>query len=114
MKDLVFLGDSYRRYIDMPASILRRAGYELYHVQIGKLPSDWKPMPTIGAGAAEIRVSDGSGTFRVFYVAKFAGAVYVLHAMQKKTQQTPQADLDLAARRYRDLVAALKDQNHGQ
>ena len=37
------------------------------------------------------------------YVAKFADAVYVLHCFQKKTEKTSQADLDLAAKRFRDL-----------
>jgi phage-related protein len=33
-------------------------------------------------------------------VTKFNAAVYVLHAFQKKTQQTSQADLELAIQRY--------------
>jgi phage-related protein len=37
-------------------------------------------------------------------LAKFTDAVYVLHCFQKKTQKTSKADLDLAAKRYRDLV----------
>jgi phage-related protein len=41
------------------------------------------------------------GAFRTIYVAKFADAVYVLHAFQKKTQKTAKADLDLAAHRYK-------------
>jgi phage-related protein len=40
----------------------------------------------------------------VIYVAKFAEAVYVLHAFGKKTQRTRQADLDLAAKRYKDIA----------
>jgi len=40
-------------------------------------------------------------------VAKFADAVYVLHCFQKKTQKTSRADLDLATKRYRDLVKEL-------
>ncbi len=42
--------------------------------------------------------------FRTIYVAKFAYAVYVLHCFQKKTEKTSSADLDLAVRRYRDLL----------
>lgn len=38
------------------------------------------------------------------YVAKFADAVYVLHCFQKKTEKTSKTDLDLAAKRYRDLL----------
>jgi phage-related protein len=41
------------------------------------------------------------------YVAKFDDAVYVLHCFQKKTQKTSKADLNLAARRYRELLKEL-------
>ena len=58
-------------------------------------------MSSVGPGACEIRVRDPSGAYRVIYVAKFADAVYVLHAFQKKTQKTARADLDLAMQRYR-------------
>jgi len=43
------------------------------------------------------------GEWRVIYVAKFADAVYVLHAFQKKTQQTRKEDIALAAARYKQL-----------
>jgi phage-related protein len=46
-------------------------------------------------------VRDEAGAFRVIYVAKFEHAVYVLHAFQKKTRKTPQADIELAANRYK-------------
>lgn len=82
----------------------REAGHQLDQVQNGIEPDDWKPMPAIGPGVREIRVREVSGAFRVIYVAKFADAVYVLHCFQKKTQKTAQQDLDLAARRYRDLL----------
>jgi phage-related protein len=54
------------------------------------------------------RYRDANGAFRVIYVAKFADAVYVLHAFQKKTQKTPKPDIDLADRRYRKLIGVLK------
>ncbi len=64
-------------------------------------------MNTVGPGVREIRVRQTGGAFRVIYVAKFANAVYVLHCFQKKTQATAKTDLDLAQRRYRDLVKEL-------
>jgi phage-related protein len=64
------------------------------------MPSDFKPMPTIGAGAYEIRIMI-SGQWRVIYVANRADAIYVLHCFQKKTPKTPQADLDLSIKRYK-------------
>jgi len=39
------------------------------------------------------------------YVAKFADAVYVLHAFGKKSQKTTHADLELARRRYSQMLA---------
>ena len=65
-------------------------------------------MPDVGAGTREIRIRTSDGAFRVFYVVESATDVYVLHAFQKKTQKTAKADIDLAANRYRRLVAALK------
>lgn len=44
----------------------------------------------------------------MIYVAKFADAVYVLHAFQKKTQRTARADLELAKQRYREALAMAK------
>jgi phage-related protein len=43
------------------------------------------------------------GEWRVIYVAKFSDAVYVLHAFQKKSQQTRKEDIQLAERRYRQI-----------
>lgn len=100
MKTLRFLGDSLIDLKDFPSEVRREAGFELDTVQRGEMPSDFKPMLTIGSGVYEIRVHI-LGEWRVLYVAKRSDAVYVLHAFQKKTQKTSQADLDLAKRRYK-------------
>jgi len=73
-------------------------------VQRGLEPDDWKPMPSVGPGVREVRVRDDTGAFRVIYTATRPEAVYVLHAFQKKTQQTARRDLDLARARLRDLT----------
>jgi phage-related protein len=70
-------------------------------VQAGREPADFKPLPTVGYGAYELRIRDAAGAFRVVYVAKFEKAVFVLHAFQKKTRKTSQADIRLAAQRYK-------------
>ena len=64
-------------------------------------------MIAVGQGVREIRIRDAVGAFRVIYIAKFADAVYVLHCFQKKTEKTSRADVDLAAKRYRDLLKEL-------
>ena len=101
MKATRFLGSALEDLTSFPESARRRAGYELFMVQCGREPADFKPMPSIGPGTYEIRVRDETGAFRVIYVAKFKAAVYVLHAFQKKTRKTRKDDIELAARRYR-------------
>lgn len=60
-------------------------------------------MNGVGAGVCEIRLHE-AGEHRVMYVAKFAEAVYVLHAFVKKSQKTPKRDLDITAARFRALL----------
>lgn len=103
MKPVTWLGDSRARLKEFPADAMRVAGHELEQVQAGREPVDWKPMPSVGLGVNEIRVRTG-GAFRVIYMAKFAEAVYVLHAFQKKSRKTAQGDIDLAQRRFRALI----------
>lgn len=102
MKLARFIGSAKEDLAGFPKSARIRAGHELFMVQIGRDPGDWKPMSTVGMGACEIRVRDETGTFRVIYVARFEDAVYILHAFQKKSCKTSSADLKLARRRYRE------------
>lgn len=108
MKPIEFRGDSLDCLREFPRDARREAGFQLDRVQRGQEPFDWKPMSTVGSGVREIRIRDDSGAFRVIYVAKLADAVYVLHCFQKKTQATAKRDLDLAERRYRELMKEQK------
>jgi phage-related protein len=103
VKRLLWLGSSRDDVRRFPPAARQRVGHELFQVQAGLDPSDWKPFQSVGAGVVELRVKL-EGAFRVMYAAKFAEAVYVLHAFEKKTQRTSQADIEVARKRYRDLV----------
>jgi len=103
MKRLEFLGDSLEQLREFPETARKEAGVQLHKVQQGFEPSDWKPMVSVGQGVREICIRDEAGAFRVLYIAKIEDAVYVLHAFQKKTQQTAKRDLDLAATRLRQI-----------
>ena len=102
MKPARFVGSAKDDLAAFPKSARVRAGHELFMVQVGRDPDDWKPMRTVGPGACEIRVRDEAGAFRVIYVAKFECAVYVLHAFQKTSRKTSRSDLKLAEKRYRE------------
>lgn len=103
MKPLIWLGSSRDDVRGFPAAVRQDAGFELYQVQHGRDPSDWKPMPTVGVSVKEIRLHDRN-EYRVLYIAKFAEAVYVLHAFEKKTQQTSKSDVELARSRLKQLM----------
>lgn len=102
MKSLEFIGSSLDDLRAFPAEARRAAGFELGFVQQGLDSSDWKPLSEVGAGVREIRIHI-LGEWRVLYVAKFAEAVYVLHAFQKKTQKTRREDIELARKRYHQI-----------
>jgi len=102
VKLLKFAGSSLSDLREFPAEARRAAGFELWQVQCGLMPSDFKPLLGVGPGAYEIRVHV-EGEWRVIYVAKFSDSIYVLHAFQKKTRKTRKEDLELAHRRYRQI-----------
>lgn len=93
------VGSSKEDLRELPEDARETAGHQVFKVQQGKEPDDWKPMPTVGPGVNEIRVWEEGGTFRVLYVAEFEEAVYVLHVFEKRSQKTPKGDLQLAKSR---------------
>ncbi|MHB0888772.1 type II toxin-antitoxin system RelE/ParE family toxin [Acidithiobacillus sp.] len=107
-KPIEFSGNALDDLRAFPLAARRESGYQLDRVQNGQEPDDWKPMNSVGQGVREIRINDAAGIFRIIYVAKFADAIYVLHCFQKKTMKTGKMDVDLAAKRYRDLLKEQK------
>lgn len=77
-------------------------------MQNGLESEDFKPMSAVGSGVQEVRIKDEAGIFRVLYIAKFEDAVYVLHCFRKKSERTAKSDLDLASKRYAELVEEKK------
>jgi phage-related protein len=94
VKPIQWLGDSRDRLRRFPQAARREIGYQLSLIQAGRSASDWKPIPLIGAGVIEIRVH-AEGEFRVFYVARFEDAVYVLHVFGKKSRKASSLDVEL-------------------
>lgn len=101
-KPIQWLGDSLENVREFSDSGRYHVGRELRRVQTGEMPTDWKPMISVGPGVTEIRIH-AEKEYRIIYIAKFEEAVYVLHGFTKKTQQTSKRDIDLAAKRYREL-----------
>ena len=109
-KPLVWVGSSKAVLQEFPALARREAGHDLWLVQSGEWPRDWRPMPDVGAGAIELRIHAGT-EHRVFYVAKFDEAIYILHAFEKRGRKTARQDLDSGRARYRQVVAKRTSKN---
>jgi phage-related protein len=86
-KPLIWLGDSRETIRTFPDDVRSIAGFQLWRVQRGLEPNDWKPMPSVGPGVQEIRIH-ADVPHRVLYIARFAEAVYVLHAFEKRPADT--------------------------
>ena len=104
VKPVVWMGGSREDLREFPETVQDSLGFELYRVQCGLDPKDWKPMTTVGAGVKEIRERDEAGIFRIIYLATRPEGVYVLHCFQKKTQQTSRPELELAQKRFKSIA----------
>jgi phage-related protein len=101
-KPIYWLGSSKNDIRDFSEEARRKVGFQLRALQKGLKPTDFKPMSIIGDGVEEIRIKTRDA-YRVFYVAKFEEAIYVLHAFNKKTQKTSKLDIDLGQKRYQEM-----------
>lgn len=102
-KDVMFVGSSLKDLRTFPLDARRAAGFQLDLLQQGEAPFDWRPMKTVGRGVNEIRITEDSGAFRVFYVVNRPEAIYVLHAMHKTARKTETRDIELARARYQEI-----------
>jgi phage-related protein len=108
-KPINWVGTSKDDLCSFPEDAKRKAGLQMRAVQRGDSPVDFKPMPSIGKGVQEIRIRT-EDAYRIFYVARFDEAVYVLHAFQKKTQKTTKQDIQVGQQRYQLMMQYRKSQ----
>lgn len=109
-KPVRFWGSARDDLRAFPSDARKDAGYQIDKVQAARAPDDWRPMKTVGKGAFEIRIHEESGAFRVIYVARFADAIHVLHCFRKTQKKTSKADIEKAAKRYRELMKERGDE----
>lgn len=90
---------------DFPDEVKRAVGFALHVAQAGGKHPDAKPLKGFGgAGVLEVVEDFDGNAYRSVYTVKFAGAVYVLHAFQKKSRkgiETPMAELQCVRQRLR-------------
>src|SRR5579864_319623 len=104
VKPLFWVGRSKDDLREFPEDAI---GYALHHAQIGEKHKDAKPLRGFGgAGVLEVVEDYDGDTYRAVYTVMFAGAVYVVHAFQKKSRrgsETPKSEMDLVKQRLKKV-----------
>jgi phage-related protein len=86
--------------------VRREFGKTIFDLQRGEklsMPLS-RPMPLVASGVEELRISDRSGAYRVFYYTKLANSILIFHAFAKKTQKTPLNEIALAQKRLKEML----------
>jgi phage-related protein len=112
IKPVIWLGTSRKDLREFPAPVQDHLGYALYVAQLGGKHRDAKALAGFGGtGVLEVVKDFRGDTFRAVYTLRYAGAVYVLHAFQKKSKtgrETPRRDLELIQQRLRQAEQIAK------
>jgi phage-related protein len=114
LKPVTWVGTSRKDLRKFPAPVQDHMGYALYVAQRGGRHRDTKALSGFGgAGVVEIVKDYRGDTFRAVYTLRFAGAVYVLHAFEKKSKtgrETPRRDMELIQQRLREAEQIAKEE----
>ena len=116
LKPVEWMGSSKADLKRFPDPVQGRMGFAIYRAQLGRRHRDAKPLKGFGSGVVEVVARHDGDTFRAVYTVGFEGAVYVLHAFQKKAKRgiaTPKQELDLVRRRLRAAERHYRDTHRG-
>ena len=103
-KPLSWVASSLNDLLTFPEKVQKKIGAALSLAQFGGKHPSAKPWKGAGSVVYEIVEDYRSDAYRAIYTVKFADAVYVLHAFQKKSPsgiRTPRRDVELVAQRLK-------------
>ena len=103
-KPLYWIGSSLKDIAGFPSEVQRNVGFALSAAQYGGKHPSAKPWKGEGPGVLEVVKDHDGDTYRAIYTVRFANAVYVLHAFQKKSPRgiaTRQSDIALIKERLK-------------
>jgi phage-related protein len=103
-KPLFWIGSSLNDLLAFPEAVKDAFGASLSVAQFGGKHPNAKPWKGSGGGVLEIVEDHRGNAYRAIYTVKFANAVYVLHAFQKKSPsgiRTPRKDIELVEQRLK-------------
>jgi len=113
LRPVVWLGNAKRNIQAFPKEVQGLIGDELQLIQFGEMPKDAKPFKGVGSGVFEIALKHNKEAYRCVQAVQLGQKIYVLHAFQKKSTKgiaTPQKDIDLVKRRYKEAKELAEDE----
>jgi phage-related protein len=103
-------GDSREVLSAFPEGVKQNLGFELWRLQQGIRPGDYRPLPSIGTGVFELRDQDERAWYRVVYLSRITDVIYVLHCFEKKSREMPRKDFEKAKQRLKGVRARLAEE----
>jgi len=100
-------GDSREVLQSFPEDVRQNFGFELWQLQQGERPSDYRPLPSIGTGVFELRDQDERAWYRVVYLSRINDVIYILHCFEKKSREMPRKDFEKAKQRLKAVRTRL-------
>jgi len=102
-------GDSKDVISSFPDDVKFGLGFELRKLQQGEMPSDYRPLSSVGPGVFELRAEDERAWYRVIYVSRINNVIYVLHCFEKSSRTMSRNDFETAQRRLKAVHARLRE-----
>ena len=99
LAEIVWEGDSKEVLRTFPKGVIENFGFELWQIQQGERPRNYRPLPSIGSGVYELRDQDARGWYRVVYLSRIDDVIYVLHCFEKKSREMPTRDFQKSKQR---------------
>ena len=84
LAQIVWEGDSKVVLRTFPEAVIQNFGFELWQLQQGERPRNYRPLPSIGPGVFELRDQDERGWYRVVHLSRIDDVIYVLPVSRKR------------------------------
>ena len=106
MKEIVWDFSARKTVRSFPVEVKKEVGALLLTLQRGVLlgmPQSRKIL-ALHQSAFELRIKEKNGIYRVFYAFFDGDTILIPHAFTKKSQKTPQKEIDTAKQRLRRMI----------
>jgi phage-related protein len=114
LAQIAWEGDSREVLKGFPEGVRQNFGFELWQLQLGERPTDYRPLTSIGPGVFELRDQDERAWYRVVYLSRIEDMIYVLHCFEKKSREMPRKDVEKAKQRLKAVKARLAEEKRDE